>query len=287
MASTCSDRSSSGFPQIAKIPSRRRPLWRKKRADVRAVRDDDPFPGTVDFDPREKNMGGTLPWDGVRSPAIGWFPPAYGRKCLVRMGRCPREEIPERTQGVWDSFYSLREIWSRSKCVLRCADGSRSCLSPSCIARCTRTRAFRPIAPGVRRRRVGAGWRCRARSCSKRSRCPSRSRPCRSLRGWLRLRIEGRGERSFAVASGSPWISLLILIHIRSRAGGRTIAYPNLCTARDYPMVGRRPSVESRIACKAFCLARANGRSMRIMNCSDNLRPEFQAGPGKEECNFS
>jgi hypothetical protein len=27
------------------------------------------------------------------------------------------EEIRERTQGVWDSFYSLREIWERSKCV--------------------------------------------------------------------------------------------------------------------------------------------------------------------------
>src|SRR5271165_1888448 len=27
------------------------------------------------------------------------------------------EEIRERTQGVWDSFYSLREIWGRSKCA--------------------------------------------------------------------------------------------------------------------------------------------------------------------------
>ena len=27
------------------------------------------------------------------------------------------EEIRERTQGVWDSFYSLREVWERSKCV--------------------------------------------------------------------------------------------------------------------------------------------------------------------------
>src|SRR5439155_3463128 len=27
------------------------------------------------------------------------------------------DEIRERTQGVWDIFYSLREIWQRSKCV--------------------------------------------------------------------------------------------------------------------------------------------------------------------------
>jgi len=27
------------------------------------------------------------------------------------------DEIRERTQGVWDSFYSMREVWKRSKCV--------------------------------------------------------------------------------------------------------------------------------------------------------------------------
>jgi hypothetical protein len=27
------------------------------------------------------------------------------------------EEIRERTQGVWDDFYSLPEIWKRSKCT--------------------------------------------------------------------------------------------------------------------------------------------------------------------------
>jgi hypothetical protein len=27
------------------------------------------------------------------------------------------DEIRERTQGVWDSFYDLRSIWHRSRCV--------------------------------------------------------------------------------------------------------------------------------------------------------------------------
>jgi len=27
------------------------------------------------------------------------------------------DEIRVRTQGVWDSFYGMREIWRRSKCV--------------------------------------------------------------------------------------------------------------------------------------------------------------------------
>ena len=72
----------------------------------------------------------------------------------------------------------------RSACP-RCAAGWRSCSSPSCIARCTRTRAFRRTAPGGRRRRGWrAGWPCRAESYSKRSRCrSSKCRPCGGLRG--------------------------------------------------------------------------------------------------------
>ena len=27
------------------------------------------------------------------------------------------DEIRERTQGVWDNFYSFREVWERSKCI--------------------------------------------------------------------------------------------------------------------------------------------------------------------------
>jgi hypothetical protein len=27
------------------------------------------------------------------------------------------DEIRERTQGVWDEFYSIKEVWQRSKCV--------------------------------------------------------------------------------------------------------------------------------------------------------------------------
>jgi hypothetical protein len=32
-------------------------------------------------------------------------------------GTMSTQEITERTQGVWDNFYSLREIWIRSKSV--------------------------------------------------------------------------------------------------------------------------------------------------------------------------
>ena len=37
-----------------------------------------------------------------------------------------RDEIRERTQGVWDKFYSMKEIWQRSSCVPGIKGTSRS-----------------------------------------------------------------------------------------------------------------------------------------------------------------
>ena len=77
-----------------------------------------PFPGTVDFDRWEKNQGE----DCVRIAGIPitrhWLIPAAVRpKMFSPHGTMSSDEIRERTQGVWDSFYSLHAIWKRSKCV--------------------------------------------------------------------------------------------------------------------------------------------------------------------------
>jgi hypothetical protein len=75
-----------------------------------------PFPGTVDFQK----------WEHAVNPEmIGDVP--ITRYWLIPAGRRPKmftphptmssEEIRERTQGVWDSFYSLSAIWQRSRCV--------------------------------------------------------------------------------------------------------------------------------------------------------------------------
>jgi hypothetical protein len=77
-----------------------------------------PFPGTVDFDRWEKGMNGNVVHiDGVPITRY-WLIPANVRpKMFTPHVTMTTEEIRERTQGVWDSFYSLREIWRRSKCV--------------------------------------------------------------------------------------------------------------------------------------------------------------------------
>jgi radical SAM superfamily enzyme YgiQ (UPF0313 family) len=77
-----------------------------------------PFPGTVDFARWEKGLEN----DPTR---IGGFP--LTRHWLIPQALRPKlycahpvmaaEEIRQRTQGVWDSFYSLKLIWNRSRCV--------------------------------------------------------------------------------------------------------------------------------------------------------------------------
>jgi radical SAM superfamily enzyme YgiQ (UPF0313 family) len=77
-----------------------------------------PFPGTVDFDRWEKSMNGNPPRvDGVPITRYWLIPASVRPKMFSPHETMTTEEIRERTQGVWDSFYSLREVWIRSKCV--------------------------------------------------------------------------------------------------------------------------------------------------------------------------
>jgi radical SAM superfamily enzyme YgiQ (UPF0313 family) len=77
-----------------------------------------PFPGTVDFDRWEKNMNGSVPHvDGVPITRYWLIPAGVRPKMFSAHETMSSDEIRERTQGVWDTFYSLREIWERSKCV--------------------------------------------------------------------------------------------------------------------------------------------------------------------------
>ena len=77
-----------------------------------------PFPGTVDFDRWEKNMNGSVPHvDGVPITRYWLIPASVRPKMFSPHETMSADEIRERTQWVWDSFYGLREIWKRSKCV--------------------------------------------------------------------------------------------------------------------------------------------------------------------------
>ncbi len=82
-----------------------------------------PFPGTVDFDRWEKSMHGNVPRvHGVPITRYWLIPAAVRPKMFTPHATMTSEDLRARTQGVWDTFYSLREIWQRSKCASKLRD---------------------------------------------------------------------------------------------------------------------------------------------------------------------
>jgi radical SAM superfamily enzyme YgiQ (UPF0313 family) len=77
-----------------------------------------PFPGTVDFDRWEKSEAANPILIGDTPITRYWLiAPKDRPKMFTPHPTMSSDEIRERTQGVWDQFYSFRSIWSRSNCV--------------------------------------------------------------------------------------------------------------------------------------------------------------------------
>jgi radical SAM superfamily enzyme YgiQ (UPF0313 family) len=77
-----------------------------------------PFPGTVDFQRWEKSLGD----DAAKIHGVPvtryWLIPGHLRpKLYTPHPTMTPDEIRMRTQGVWNSFYSLAAIWKRADCV--------------------------------------------------------------------------------------------------------------------------------------------------------------------------
>ena len=77
-----------------------------------------PYPGTVDFAAWEKSLGD----DATRIAGIPvtrhWLiPQAHRPKVYTPHPVMSPDEIRARTQAVWDEFYSLGRIWTRSRCT--------------------------------------------------------------------------------------------------------------------------------------------------------------------------
>ena len=77
-----------------------------------------PFPGTVDFERWEKSAEANAQRiDGVPITRY-WLIPGHRRPKLYMTHRTmSADEIRVRTQGVWNSYYRLTEIWKRADCV--------------------------------------------------------------------------------------------------------------------------------------------------------------------------
>src|SRR6187399_2296908 len=77
-----------------------------------------PYPGTVDFEAWEKKVGDEAARvAGIPITRHWLIPQAMRPKVYTPHPVMGADEIRERTQGVWDKFYSLSAIWSRSTCV--------------------------------------------------------------------------------------------------------------------------------------------------------------------------
>jgi radical SAM superfamily enzyme YgiQ (UPF0313 family) len=77
-----------------------------------------PFPGTLDFADWEKAQG-AQPEEVAGIPVTRhWLIPQARRpKVYIEHPVMSADEIRQRTQGVWDQFYSMQSIWKRSSAV--------------------------------------------------------------------------------------------------------------------------------------------------------------------------
>ena len=76
-----------------------------------------PFPGTIDFAQWEKTIDPSNSIAGVPISRHWLIPQAARPKVYTPHPMMSPDEIRARTQGVWDRFYSLQQIWKRSRCV--------------------------------------------------------------------------------------------------------------------------------------------------------------------------
>jgi radical SAM superfamily enzyme YgiQ (UPF0313 family) len=77
-----------------------------------------PFCGTVDFERWEKSLGDNPPEvDGIPITRYWLIPPDKRPKMFMPHPTMTSDEMRARTQGVWDTFYSLPAIWKRSACA--------------------------------------------------------------------------------------------------------------------------------------------------------------------------
>ncbi|HEX7959426.1 MAG TPA: radical SAM protein, partial [Terriglobales bacterium] len=77
-----------------------------------------PFPGTVDFERWEKAQGEQPPRVAEIPLTRYWLiPPEIRPKMFMPHPTMGSDEMRERTQRVWDRFYSLPAVWRRSACA--------------------------------------------------------------------------------------------------------------------------------------------------------------------------
>jgi radical SAM superfamily enzyme YgiQ (UPF0313 family) len=77
-----------------------------------------PYPGTLDYAAWEKTIDPNVEQvNGVPVTRHWLIPQEVRPKAFLPHPVMSPDEIRARTQGVWDEFYSLRQVWRRSRCT--------------------------------------------------------------------------------------------------------------------------------------------------------------------------
>jgi radical SAM superfamily enzyme YgiQ (UPF0313 family) len=76
-----------------------------------------PFPGTVDFERWEKAQPEDARVEGIPITRYWLVPPEVRPKMFMPHPIMSSEEMRQRTQRVWDEFYSMKSVWQRSRCA--------------------------------------------------------------------------------------------------------------------------------------------------------------------------
>ena len=95
-----------------------------------------PFPGTLDFAAWEKSLGAEPPRiNGIPVSRHWLIPQEHRPKVYIDHPVMTADEIRQRTQAVWDRFYSLPRIWKRSRGAVTSVKGRLAFLLISKIYR--------------------------------------------------------------------------------------------------------------------------------------------------------
>ncbi len=76
-----------------------------------------PFPGTVDFEKWEKSQIDPMKIDDIPLTRHWLIPSSRRPKVYMPHPLMTPDQIRQGTQGAWDRFYSLPQIWKRAHCV--------------------------------------------------------------------------------------------------------------------------------------------------------------------------
>jgi len=167
-----------------------------------------PFPGTVDFGRWEKEQAENPTMVGDVPITRYWLiPTAVRPKMFTPHPTMSSDEIRQRTQRVWDTFYRWSAIWKRSACT----PNLRSRIAFMFLSKLYRQMyAGTGISTDSARRKKSKAWaRWTAHQCKKLFQ--AKPMPELAARSWAPEPLPSIGQAVFASSNGAKMAGLFIV----------------------------------------------------------------------------